>query len=243
MSIREKLSRLSNKIIKGKLSFPFIKIRAELQEKGKGQEINRYNYQRQCIDFKIKPGDKVLDIGSGHDPFPLATHLADLYEGKTSHRSEKLIRDERPFTKCSIENTPFKDKEFDFVYCSHLLEHVADPARACTELMRIAKRGYIETPTKTSDIMFNFTDLPDHHKWHVQILGNTLIFMEWKEKERRDTGTNYFFKQFHSKTKNPFQDLVHNNRDMFINMFLWQNKFSYLVLNKNGEIISTSGEL
>lgn len=55
--------------------------------------------------------------------------------------------DGKPLYKCSVEQMPFKDKEFDFVYCSHVLEHVVDPIRACRELMRVARRGYIETPT------------------------------------------------------------------------------------------------
>ncbi len=209
----------------------------KLLKQGKGLREGRYFYQKQYIDFQIKEGDKVLDIGSGGYPFPLATHLADFYEGKTTHRNEELKRDDRPFTVCNLELTPFTDKEFDFVYCSHVLEHVEDPIQACEELMRIGKRGYIETPSKISDTMFNFTKIHNHHKWHTQVLGNTLIFMEWKSSERRDLGTDYFFHQYHSKWQNPFQDLVWNNRDLFVNMMLWEEKFNYIVINKEGEVV------
>ncbi len=207
---------------------------------GKGIERDRYSYQKQYINFAISTDDKVLDIGSGGYPFPLATHLADFYEGDTTHRYEILKRDDRPFINCNIEQTPFADKEFDFVYCSHVLEHVEDPARACQELMRIGKRGYVETPSKISDVMFNFTKIPNHHKWHTHIFNNTLIFLEWKDREKRDLGTDYFFHQFHSQWKNPFQDLVHENRDLFVSMMLWENKFDYIVINKEGEIINSS---
>ena len=208
--------------------------------KGYGPEVNRLSYQKQYINFDIIEGEKVLDIGCGGYPFPLATHLADLYEGETTHRSEKLKRDHRPFTVCGVEEIPFLDKEFDFVYCSHLLEHVDNPAKACEELMRISKRGYIETPSKISDVMFNFTKLPNHHKWHTQLMDNTLIFMEWKEIERRDLGTDYFFNQYHSKWKNPYQELMYNNRDLFTSMLLWKDRFDYIVINKNGNIIDHS---
>ncbi|MBW4487537.1 MAG: class I SAM-dependent methyltransferase [Trichocoleus desertorum ATA4-8-CV12] len=206
-------------------------------KRGYGPELDRYSYQTKYINFNIKPDEKVLDIGSGGYPFPLATHLADRYEGSTTHRTEKLKRDSRPLTICSVEQTPFQDNEFDFVYCSHVLEHVSDPAKACREIMRIGKRGYIETPSKLSDVMFNFTKLHDHHKWHVQLVYNTLIFIEWQDSERRDLGTDYFFRQFHSRWKNPFQDLVHKNRDLFVNMLLWKENFNYIVINKNGEIL------
>ena len=212
----------------------------KLLKKGKGLQFGRYFYQKEYVDFQIKQGDKVLDIGSGGYPFPLATHLADFYEGKTSHRYEDLKRDDRPLIICNLESTPFADKEFDFVYCSHVLEHVDAPEQACEELMRIGKRGYIETPSKISDTMFNFTKIPNHHKWHIQLLGNTLIFMEWKPSERRDLGTDYFFHQYHSKWKNHFQDLVWNNRDLFVNMMLWEERFDYVVISNKGEIIASN---
>jgi SAM-dependent methyltransferase len=210
-------------------------------EKGYGPEKDRfYTYQQRYVPFDIKAGEKVLDIGSGAYPFPYATHLADLYEEGTTHRAEPLVKTDLPFRTCDIERLPYKDKEFDFVYCSHVLEHVKDPARACEELMRVGARGYIETPTRLSDIMLNFIRLKEHHRWHVNLLGNTLVFMEWADKERRDTGINDFFVMLHSKYKNAFQDLVSSHRDLFVNMLLWQTGFHYYVLDKRGVLIATN---
>jgi SAM-dependent methyltransferase len=209
-------------------------------EKGYGREPDRFIYQKEYVHFNIKGNERVLDIGSGAYPFPYATHLADLYPKETTHRNEPLARDGRPFKVCNIESLPYHDKEFDFVYCSHILEHVNDPARACEEIMRVGKRGYIETPTRMSDIMLNFTSLQNHHKWHINLLGDTLIFMEWNDKERRDTGHDEFFKMFISKYKNPFQDLVHNHRDLFVNMLLWENKFFYYIFNRDGHLAKTN---
>ncbi|MCL6606406.1 MAG: class I SAM-dependent methyltransferase [Paenibacillus sp.] len=206
---------------------------------GYGKENDRFLYQQRFIDFDIKPGEKVLDIGSGGYPFPMATHLADLYEGETSHRHEPLIKDGRPLIICDICDLPFEDKEFDFIYCSHVLEHVEDPGKACEEIMRVGKRGYIETPTRMSDITLNFTKFQNHHKWHICLLENTLIFMEWRDGEQRDTGVDTLFLMMHSKYKNPFQDLVHNNRDLFANMMLWQDRFSYFVFDKKGMLIQS----
>jgi len=210
-------------------------------EKGRGPEKDRYyTYQQQYVSFDIEAGEKVLDIGSGAYPFPYATHLADLYEEGTTHRAEPLLKTGLPFQTCDIERLPYKDKEFDFVYCSHVLEHVKDPARACDELMRVGKRGYIETPTRLSDIMLNFIRLKDHHRWHISLLDKTLVFMEWADKERRDTGINDFFVMLHSKYKNAFQDLVHNHRDLFANMLLWHESFYYYVFDKYGTLVATN---
>jgi 2-polyprenyl-3-methyl-5-hydroxy-6-metoxy-1,4-benzoquinol methylase len=221
------------------------KIKVTLLKPNLIKEDNRYFYQKKYIDFSkyIKAGDKVLDIGSGGYPFPLATHLADFFEENTSHRSENLVKDGRNFINCDIENLPFKDKEFDFIYCSHVLEHVNDPVRACNELIRTGKRGYIETPTKTSDIMFNFTNLKNHHKWHIEITGNTIIFIEWKDSERRNMGNNYYYEQILSEWVNPLHDVFNNNRDMFVNMMLWEKEFDFLIINKNGQIAHCSSNI
>ena len=58
---------------------------------------NRYSYQRNIINFKIEPTMKVLDIGSGSDPFPFATHLVDKFPHETTHRTGLATQDERPF--------------------------------------------------------------------------------------------------------------------------------------------------
>jgi hypothetical protein len=209
-------------------------------ENGFGPETDRFSYQQKYIDFPIEEGDKVLDIGSGAYPFPLATHLADLFEGETPHRAEPLVRDHRELRVCNIEELPYGDKEFEFVYCSHVLEHVSDPAKACEEIMRVGKRGYIETPTRTSDIMFNFTRLKNHHRWHIIFAQNTLIFIEWTDKEHRDTGCTDFFKMFQSKYKNSFQTLVWDNRDLFVNMLLWNGGFFYYIFDKGGNLIGSN---
>lgn len=207
---------------------------------GYGPETDRFSYQRIWGNFDIEPHEKVLDIGSGAYPFPYATHLADLYEGETGHRAEPLVKDGRPFKVVNVENTPYDDQEFDFVYCSHVLEHVSDPARACEELMRIGKRGYIETPTRVSDIMLNFCHLKEHHKWYIVMAGSILFFFEWDERERKDTGCNDFFKMLHSDYSNPFQTLFHANRSLFVNMMSWNNSFHYYIFDKSGTMIATN---
>ncbi|KKO18102.1 MAG: methyltransferase domain-containing protein [Candidatus Brocadia sp.] len=217
-----------------------LKFDIKLLKKGCGYEFERFSYQFKHINFDIHQGEKVLDIGSGQDPFPLATHLADLYLGDTTHRFRPLKIDNRPFIVCNIGAMPFADKAFDFLYCSHVLEHTEDPARACDELMRIGKRGYIETPTKTSDILFNFIRLPFHHRWHIEVLGDTIIFLEWKNSELIGLGTNYFFEQFQSKWTNPIQETIHNNRSLFMNMMLWHTRFDYLVISKDGKILNST---
>ena len=208
---------------------------------GHPAEEDRFQaYQQRYIPFHIQPGERVLDIGSGAHPFPLATHQADLFLAGTSHRHEALKRTGLPLILCDLEQLPCPDKSFDFVYCSHVLEHVIDPARACEELMRVGRRGFIETPTRLSDVMFNYIRLQGHHVWHVNCVGGALIFLEWEDRERRDTEIHEFFWMAKSKYKNPFQDLFHHHRDLFVNMMLWEDAFPYFVFSKDGRLVDTN---
>src|SRR3990172_6643301 len=66
---------------------------------------------------------KVLDIGSGHRPHPDATHLVDLYLKDDTERGKKLKRLGKYLIQANIETLPFKDKVFEYIYASHVLEH------------------------------------------------------------------------------------------------------------------------
>ena len=90
--------------------------------------------------------------------------------------------DGKPVYQCSIENLPFADSEFDFVYCSHVLEHVDNPEAACRELMRVAKRGYIETPTRGKDLWFD-TAKVSNHRWGIELFNDALIFTQYSESD------------------------------------------------------------
>lgn len=43
--------------------------------------------------------------------------------------------------KADICNLPFKDNEFDIIFCNHVLEHIPDDTKAMQELHRIMKPG------------------------------------------------------------------------------------------------------
>lgn len=193
----------------------------------------RFAYQKRYIDFDIPPGARVLDVGCGGDPFPYATVLVDRYTEPTHHRDGALARDSREFVEADICELPFPDKSFDYVYCGHVLEHVEDPLAACRELMRVGRRGYIETPTLAKDMLFVW-NVPDLHKWHVVAIADHLCFFEISKRQwegiRCGAWRNLIFGQWH----HPLQDAFFDNADIFNVMFPWEGQFNVHVFRLDG---------
>lgn len=205
---------------------------AELYDQYQRMPQNRYSlYVSRDFDFKINPGDKVLDIGSGHDPFPFATHLADIAPDDDSYGRAGIPIKQiagKPFYACSVEDMPFKDKEFDFVYCSHVLEHVDDPRRACRELARVAKRGYIETPNLGKDIWLNTAKISNHH-WYVENFSGKLVFTRYPKHLLEGIGSNILM-TMHCQPQTPrekaFSALVLLRSEVINTSLYWENEIS-----------------
>jgi glycosyltransferase involved in cell wall biosynthesis len=124
--------------------------------------------------IKIYPDWKVLDVGSGHQPNRRANVILDRYIGQTIHRTTQQLEipEDKYFVLGDALSTPFANKEFDFVIASHIAEHIDDPNTFCSELQRISKYGYIETPGPLTEHL-----LPaGSHKWIVRKRRNGLIF-------------------------------------------------------------------
>lgn len=202
------------------------------------EETSRYAYQKLFNDFNIAPGSVVLDIGSGAYPFPFATILTDRYLETTQHRSEKLILDRRPFLLSDIEHLPFADKAIDFVYCSHVLEHVDNPLQACAEIVRIGKRGYIETPTFAKDALFSWAK--GMHKWHIVSIADKLIFFEYSERQLEGVRYNTWREAILGPHYHPLQDVYYNNPEIFNVMFPWNGGFDCVVYYLDGRVAHAS---
>ena len=102
---------------------------------------------------------KILDIGCGYSANKNATIVADVKD-LSNHYKDKH------FVQILDKKLPFKDKEFDYVIASHVIEHVDDFEFFIKELERISARGYIELPTRLGDNLV-FENKSDHIWWFV----------------------------------------------------------------------------
>ena len=117
------------------------------------------------------PNWKILDIGCGYRPHKYASVIADTKDFTNFYKAKK-------FVKISGKNLPFKDKEFDFVIASHVIEHVEDFQFFIKELERITSKGYIELPSRLGDNLV-FENKNDHIWWfYYDDISNKLIASE-----------------------------------------------------------------
>jgi hypothetical protein len=192
----------------------------------------RYLYQQKYYNFAINSGEKVIDLGSGADPFPKATHLCDLRLEPSQDRYEPLAIDDRPLCIADVHSLPFRTRTFDFAYCCHVLEHVEDPIVVSKEIQRIARRGYIEAPSFCKDALFAWAR--GMHKWHLVGHGNTLLFFEYTERQLDGCRSGLWRQLVCQSTYDPLQDLYYDNQDIFNVMFPWNEKFRVEVYRNTG---------
>jgi len=128
------------------------------------------------FDLRIKKKYNVLEVGSGHNPHPLSHTIVDKFlDDNNTHRSGKIkIFKNQKFLKADGEQLPFNNNEFDYSLCIHVLEHVENPDKFLSEQMRVAKRGYIETPS----IIGEHLHPKESHKWVILNIDNTLILYD-----------------------------------------------------------------
>lgn len=123
---------------------------------------------------------KVLEIGPSVKPHCRATAWLDKRfgseDGQRAQRCSPLGRDpgfENRITYYEDDRFPFEDNAFDYVICSHVIEHIPRAALATfiREMQRVAPCGYIEVPLFLYELVFP----QEVHLWHIAHQNNTLL--------------------------------------------------------------------
>jgi len=142
----------------------------------------------QRILQSVGADDVVLDIGAWGRPLTRADWVMDLMPYETRGLYGRDGPDPERFSSdtwirrdiCDREPYPFDDKSVDFVICSHTLEDVRDPIWVCDEMVRIAKAGYVEVPSRLEEQSYGFQG-PwagwGHHRWLIERDGDRLDFV------------------------------------------------------------------
>ena len=172
--------------------------------------------------MNIRADDFVLEIGSGHNPKTRSDVLCDKFIEDDEQRGGKIIAD-RPIVEADGQFLPFADKAFDYVICSHVLEHVEDPTQLIAELTRVSHRGYIETPSEIGERIYGW----HYHNWVINLIDNRLILQ--KNHKHPEFGKLFhtlaakdkYWKRFH---------ITHHN--LFLVQYEWENEIDYEILRE-----------
>ena len=135
----------------------------------------------------------VLDVGGWAAPHPRADWVIDIGPYETRDWYETIggprRRHAERFTAeswvvhdiCAPGPWPFERDTFDFAICSQTLEDVRDPVKVCSELSRVARAGYVETPAAVVELTRGIESQLwcgwRHHRWLVEREGDGLVFV------------------------------------------------------------------
>jgi SAM-dependent methyltransferase len=171
--------------------------------------------------MSIQKSDLVLELGSGDNPNPRSMVLVDKFFEPTPHRKNTPMKlDGRPIIIADAEQLPFRDKSFDYVICAHIIEHIPNVEIALKEIMRVAKAGYIETPSVFAEHIVGKHEI---HLWNLLTDGETLFLNRKTESNRNNLNTEEIF-------DNLFSDLFWEYSDVFFVKFEWKDSIRYSII-------------
>jgi 2-polyprenyl-3-methyl-5-hydroxy-6-metoxy-1,4-benzoquinol methylase len=176
--------------------------------------IRRTNRLNQKKWLKENSHLKILDLGCTHvNYWPEANNFADIEDYSENFKKLNL-----PYTQIKPnEKLPFKDKEFDYVILSHVMEHVPNLLEFRDEIVRVGKAGYIELPTKLNDnIVFGCDEEVLGHKWWFEFDDDNqqLLYTEKKDVLEKFLSVGSVWK------------LQKYYEDSFILQFYWENNIN-----------------
>ena len=187
------------------------------------------------FDLSVKKSDRVLEVGGGHNPHPRSNIVVDKYADDNSHRSGdiKVLKNQQ-FMNVDGEDLPFKDKEFDYVICNHVLEHVPNPTRFLSEQFRVAKRGYIEFPS----LLGEYLSPKESHKWIMHEHQNVLYLVD---KEKLNFNVSYdlveLVQEYLPKHSVGWKIIERTHPNIMTTRIEWEGDFSYVVEPTDPEIL------
>ncbi len=165
----------------------------------------------------------VLEVGSGGNPYPRANVLLDAYES-TRERHWVPLTSDRPTVLGFVENLPFKDKSFDYVIASHVLEHSSEPAKFISELQRVAKAGYIEVPDAFLERINPYKD----HRLEITLRNGVLLIT----KKRNWIHDAEVVALYEDRVKNYLTRILIPRRPFEFHVrYYWSGEIQYMILN------------
>jgi SAM-dependent methyltransferase len=165
----------------------------------------------------------VLEVGSGGSPYFRANVLIDAYADTRERHWAPFITD-RPSVLGMGEALPFRDKCFDFVIASHVLEHSANPEIFLRELQRVSKAGYIETPDAFMERINPYWD----HRSEVTVRNGVLLVRKKPDWQTDPELVELYEEQAKSLIAS---SVIPSNPFIFHTRFYWKDHIPFRIVN------------
>jgi SAM-dependent methyltransferase len=179
------------------------------------------------LDLHLKRSYKILEVGGGHNPHPRSNVVVDKYVDSNYHRSGNIkVYKNQEFLCADGENLPFENKSFDYVICCQVIEHVNDPIKFVSEQARVARAGYMETPSLIGEYLMP----KESHKWVILEVDEKIVMFE-KDKvgfnASRDYG--YLFLDYLPSQSIGYKLLQRTHSKMLTVNYEWKDDIEVLV--------------
>lgn len=190
----------------------------------------------------ININDKVLEVGPGATPFDRADIFLELKYKDDQERIAQsgrvgILKTGKPIIYYDGGKFPFKDHEFDYIICSHVLEHVSDVTFFLAEIQRVSKKGYLEFPTIYYDYLYNF---PEHKNFLFYKNG----VINWMTKEESGLSKYAKIQEFFFRTiELEYFDYINSCKNYFFQGFEWQDEILSNKVNSIDNLIFNYKEI
>ncbi|MEN6618390.1 MAG: class I SAM-dependent methyltransferase [Rikenellaceae bacterium] len=177
--------------------------------------------------LSLKKSFRVLEIGPGSNPTRRANVLTERYVNDNFHRrGDFKLYPHQTLVQADGENLPFRDGEFDYVICCHVLEHVDNPDKFMQEQFRVAHKGYIETPS----LLGEFLAPKISHKWVILEIDNKLVLYEKSKMQYKfDADYGDFFLNYLPYQSVPFRLLMLSRINVTTVRCEWKDSMEFII--------------
>lgn len=185
--------------------------------------------------LNINKSDVVLDVGSGNNPHPRANVLVDKFIESDLHRSGTVrMFGHQKLVQADGEHMPFEDNSFDYIISAHVLEHVDDPALFISELCRVGRRGYIETPSLLGEFLIPKAT----HRWLLLDLHDT-IYLVSKERAQFHLSHDFgkVFQHYFQYSSWGYKIMQRTHPQLLTVNYEWKDDINFVVEPDDDEIM------
>ena len=179
----------------------------------------------------IQLNDCVLEIGPGSAPHPRADVFLDKYFKDEqvalaqSGFSQRKNVDNKPFIYYDGEMFPFRDNAFDYIICSHVLEHipVQDLHLFMSEIQRVASRDYLEFPS----VFYELINYQDVHIWLMNYRNGIIYFLD--KSLFRSNYIHKIYREMFYGLDTYMRKTFQKYKELYFCGFEWENEILYEV--------------